>query len=64
MMKEQSTTEGKPFTRETLAEYLSVTPQTVAHYEQRGIIKGFRMGRRILYDYEETINSIKNYQNR
>lgn len=60
MTKKKEQTEGKPFTRETLAEYLSVTPQTIRAYEKQGKIKSFRVGRRILYDYQKTIEAIRN----
>lgn len=57
MAKKQTKFEGsKPFTRESLAEFLSVSTQTIAQYEKRGLIKGVKLGRRIFYDRDQVSN--------
>lgn len=60
MAKKQAKNEGnKPFTRDTLAEFLSVSTQTVANYEKQGLIKGVKLGRRIFYDRDQVSNLLK-----
>lgn len=60
MAKKQAKFEGnKPFTRDTLAEFLSVSTQTIAQYEKRGLIKGVKLGRRIFYDRDQVDNLLK-----
>lgn len=60
MAKRETKAEGsKPFTRETLAEFLSVSTQTISLYEKRGLLKGVKLGRRIFYDREQVNNLLK-----
>ncbi|MBQ8153824.1 MAG: helix-turn-helix domain-containing protein [Prevotella sp.] len=46
----------QPLTRQELAEYLHVTPQTISRYVKQGRIKYFTLGRRKLFAAEEVAN--------
>ena len=46
-------------TRREVAELLHVTTQTVINYTKKGILKSYKVGRRVLYLKEEIIAVIK-----
>ena len=45
--------------RREVAELLHVTTQTVINYTKKGILKSYKVGRRVLYLKEEIIAVIK-----
>ena len=49
----------KPMTRRKLAEFLSVTPQTISRYEREGRIKSIKLGGKKLFSPSE-INNLLN----
>jgi excisionase family DNA binding protein len=49
----------KPMTRRELAEFLSVTPQTISRYEREGRIKSIKLGGKKLFSTSE-INNLLN----
>lgn len=46
-------------TRREVAELLHVTTQTVINYTKKGILKSYKVGRRVLYLKEEIVAVIK-----
>lgn len=49
-------------TRREVAELLHVTKQTVINYTNSGLLKSYKMGRRVLYLKEEVLAVIKEQQ--
>lgn len=49
----------KPMTRRELAEFLSVTPQTITRYEKQGRIKSIKLGGKKLFSPSE-VNHLLN----
>jgi excisionase family DNA binding protein len=49
-------------TRREVAELLHVTKQTVINYTNSGLLKSYKMGRRVLYLKEEVLAVIKAQQ--
>ena len=49
-------------TRREVAELLHVTKQTVINYTKSGLLKSYKMGRRVLYLKEEVLAVIKEQQ--
>lgn len=45
--------------RREVAELLHVTTQTVINYTKKGILKSYKVGRRVLYLKEEVVAVIK-----
>ena len=49
-------------TRREVAELLHVTTQTVINYTNSGLLKSYKMGRRVLYLKEEVLAVIKDQE--
>lgn len=49
-------------TRNEVAELLHVTTQTVINYTKNGLLKSYKIGRRVLYLKEEVLAVIKGQQ--
>lgn len=47
------------YTREEVAKLLKITLPTLNFYTKRGIIKGSRLGTRVLYDEESVKQAVK-----
>ena len=45
--------------RREVAELLHVTTQTVINYTKKGVLKSYKVGRRVLYLKEEVVAVIK-----
>lgn len=46
------------YSREELSQLLHVDKQTIQKYEERGLIKRYKVGNRVLYNRMETIEAI------
>lgn len=49
-------------TRKDVAELLHVTTQTVINYTKNGLLKSYKLGRRVLYLKDEVLAIIKEQQ--
>jgi excisionase family DNA binding protein len=49
-------------TRKDVAELLHVTKQTVINYTKSGLLRSYKMGRRVLYLKDEVLAVIKEQQ--
>ena len=49
-------------TRKDVAELLHVTRQTVINYTKKGLLKSYKLGRRVLYLKDEVLAVIKEQQ--
>jgi excisionase family DNA binding protein len=52
-------TEKKYFTRKEVSEQLHISLPTILNYTKRGILKGSRIGSRILYSENEIQQAVK-----
>jgi len=49
---------SKKLTREQVKDELKISYPTILKLEKQGVLKGSRIGRRVLYDYEDIQNAL------
>lgn len=58
----QTEKQKETLTRKDVAELLHVTTQTVINYTKNGLLKSYKLGRRVLYLKDEVLAVIKEQQ--
>lgn len=58
----QTEKQKETLTRKDVAELLHVTTQTVINYTNNGLLKSYKLGRRVLYLKDEVLAVIKEQQ--
>ena len=58
----QTEKQKETLTRKDVAELLHVTRQTVINYTKKGLLKSYKLGRRVLYLKDEVLAVIKEQQ--
>lgn len=58
----QTEKQKETLTRKDVAELLHVTTQTVINYTKKGLLKSYKLGRRVLYLKDEVLAVIKEQQ--
>ena len=58
----QTKKQKETLTRKDVAELLHVTTQTVINYTKNGLLKSYKLGRRVLYLKDEVLAVIKEQQ--
>ena len=58
----QTEKQKETLTRKDVAELLHVTTQTVINYPKNGLLKSYKLGRRVLYLKDEVLAVIKEQQ--
>lgn len=58
----QTEKQKETLTRKDVTELLHVTTQTVINYTKNGLLKSYKLGRRVLYLKDEVLAVIKEQQ--
>ena len=58
----QTEKQKETLTRKDVAELLHVTTQTVINYTKNGLLKSYKLGRRVLFLKDEVLAVIKEQQ--